>query len=189
MCKKTGSRQPLLFSQEVDKPVIATPELVRGKQSPLWQVADYWGLLSLFPPHDDRPGDFGRVRHLWLPLLAIGFLFFVGCAGMNEDLSPKVPGVILDSGNLRDQEKSWRGMALGGPFGSPIKGKVGDIGRRAVEEAVRKKATMVYLTTDGILRLEAQVLEEDQKSRCALIQERVYQDGTLEREEIKRFCE
>ena len=48
---------------------------------------------------------------------------------------------------------------------------------------------MVYLTTDGFQRLEVQVLEEDQKDRCTLIQERIYQDGTLVREEIKRFCE
>ena len=108
---------------------------------------------------------------------------------MNGDLSPKAPGVTLDTGTLLDQEKSWRGMALCGAFGSPIKGKIGEIGRRAAEEAVRKKMPMVYLTTDGCQRLEAQVLEADQKERCALIQERIYQDGTLAREEIKKFCE
>ena len=108
---------------------------------------------------------------------------------MNGDLSPKVPGVTLDSGILLDQEKTWRGMALGGAFSAPIKGKIGEIGRRAAEEAVRKKTPMVYLTTDGFQRLEAQVLEADQKGGCTLIQERIYQDGTLAREEIKRFCE
>jgi hypothetical protein len=118
-----------------------------------------------------------------------GFLFFIGCAGMEGDLSPKVPGVTLDTGNLLDQEKRWRGMALGGAFSAPIKGKVGEIGRRAAEEAIRKKMPMVYLTTDGLQRLEVQVLEEDQKERCSLVQERIYQDGTLAREEIKKICE
>jgi len=128
-------------------------------------------------------------RLFGLPLLTILFLFLIGCAGLNGDLSPKVPGVTLDSGTLLDQEKTWRGMALCGPFGSPILVKIGEIGRRAAEEAVRKKTTMVYLTTDGVQRLEAQVLEADQKSGCSLIQERIYQDGTLAREEIKKFCE
>ena len=102
-------------------------------------------------------------RLIWLPLLTILSLFFIGCAGLNGDLSPKVPGVTLDSGTLLDQEKTWRGMALCGPFGSPIKGRIGEIGRRAAEEAVSKKTTMVYLTTDGFQRLEAWVMETDKK--------------------------
>jgi hypothetical protein len=133
--------------------------------------------------------DFLRVRHFWLPLLMGVFLFFIGCAGMGGDLSTKVPGVTLDTGTLLDQDKSWRGMALGGAFSAPIKGKVGEIGRRAEEEAIRKKMPMVYLTTDGFQRLEVQVLEEDQKERCSLVQERIYQDGILTREEIKKICE
>jgi hypothetical protein len=178
-----------MVSRKVDKPVTATPDLIRGRQSPLWPGADPWGLLRRFTPRNDRLGDIWQVRCPWLSLLTILFLFFIGCAGMNGDLSSKVPGVTLDTGNLVDQEKTWRGMALCGPFGPPIKGKIGEIGRRAAEEAVRKKTTMVYLTTDGVQRLEAQVLKGDQEDRCHLIQERIYQDGTLAREEIKRFCE
>jgi hypothetical protein len=154
-----------------------------------WKVADYWGLLRRFTPRTDNLADIWRVRHFWLPLFLGTSLFIIGCAGMEGDHSPKGPGVTLDSGNLVDQEKSWRGMALGGAFGSPIKGRIAEIGRRAAEEAVRNKMPMVYLTTDGFQRLEVQVLKEDQKERCALIQERIYQDGTLEREEIKQFCE
>jgi hypothetical protein len=178
-----------MTSQKVDKPVIAAPDLMQGKQSPFWPATDYWGLLRRFTPHNDRIGDIRRVRHLWLPLLTMGFLFFIGCAGLEGDLSRKVPGVTVNTGTLLEQEKSWRGMALGGAFGSPIKGKVDEIGRRAAEEAIRNKMPMVYLTTDGFQRLEVQVLEEDQKERCSLIQERIYQDGALVREEIKRFCE
>jgi hypothetical protein len=179
----------LMTAQKVDKPVTATPDLIRGKQSPSWPASDYWGLLRRFTPRNDRIGDFWRVRHLWLPLLTIGFLFFIGCAGLEGDRSPKVPGLIVNTGTLLDHEKSWRGMALGGAFGSPIKGKVDEIGRRAAKEAIRNKMPMVYLTTDGFQRLEVQVLEEDQKDRCSLIQERIYQDGTLAREEIRRICE
>jgi len=178
-----------MTSQKVDKPVIATPDLMQGKQSPLWPVADYWGLLHRFTPRHKRMGGFWLVRHPWPPLLTIGFLFFIGCAGMEGDLSRKVPGVIVNTGTLLDQEKTWRGMALCGAFSAPIKGKVGEIGRRAAEEAIRKKMPMVYLTTDGFQRLEVQVQEEDQKDRCTLIQERIYQDGTLAREEIKKICE
>ncbi len=133
--------------------------------------------------------SFLRVRHFWRLLLIGAFLFLGACAGMEGNLSPKTPGVTLDTGNLLDQEKNWRGMVLCGPFGSPIKGKVGEIGWRAAEEAVRNKMPMVYLTTDGFQRLEVQVLEKGEKERCSLIQERIYQDGVLVREEIKRFCE
>ena len=187
--QKDGNPRLLMTLKKVDKPVIATPDLMQGKQSPLWPVADYWGLVRRLTPRNDSLGDFLRVRPFWLLLLVGVFLFFIGCAGLEGDLSPKVPGVTLDTGNLLDQEKSWRGMALGGAFSAPIKGKVGEIGRRASEEAIRKKMPMVYLTTDGFQRLEVQVLEEDPKDRCTLIQERIYQDGTLAREEIKQFCE
>ncbi len=142
-----------------------------------------------FIPRPDSLADVRRIRHFWLPLLMGISLFFSGCAGMEGDHSPKGPGVTLDTGNLLDQEKSWRGMALGGAFGAPIKGNVGDIGRRAAEEAIRNKTPMVYLTTDGFQRLEVQVLKEEEKDRCSLVQERVYQDGTLAREEIKKICE
>jgi len=187
--QKDGNPRLLMTSQKVAKPVIATPDLMQGKQSPLWPVADYWGLLRRFTPRNDRMGYFWRVRHLWLPLLMGVSLFLFGCAGMEGERSAKVPGVTLDTGTLLDQEKTWRGMVLCGAFGPPIKGKLSEISRRAAEEAIGKKMPMVYLTTDGFQRLEVQVLEEDQKDRCALIQERIYQDGVLAREEIKQFCE
>jgi hypothetical protein len=183
------SRYLLTFSQRVDKSVITTPDLIRGKQPLLWQVADCRRLLRRFPPRNDRLKEIWRVRHLWFPLLMGVFLLFIGCAGMEGDHSPKAPGVTLDTGNLLDQEKSWRGMALCGPFGSPIKGKVEEIGRRAAEEAIQKKMPMIYLTTDGFQRLEVQILGEDPKDRCTLVQERIYQDGILARETIKKICE
>jgi hypothetical protein len=116
-------------------------------------------------------------------------LLFMGCAGVEGDHSPKVPGVIVDTGTLVDQEKSWRGMVLGGAFSPAIKGKISEISRRAGEEAIRKKMPIVYLSTDGFQRLEVQSLEGEPKDRCPLIRERTYQDGTLVREEVKPVCE
>jgi len=148
----------------------------------------------LLPPDQvrgrhDGSFEFSGGCPFWLLLFTMGFLFFIGCAGLNGDRSAEAPGVTLDTGKLLDQERSWRGMALCGAFSAPVKGKVAEIGRRAAEEAVRKKMPMVYLTTDGWQRLEAQVLEGNRTDRCTLIRERVYQDGTLAREEIKKFCE
>jgi hypothetical protein len=45
-----------MVSQKVEKPVIATPDLIRGKQSPIWQ--EYWGLLRRFTPRNDELGEF-----------------------------------------------------------------------------------------------------------------------------------
>ena len=116
-------------------------------------------------------------------------LFFTGCAGLEGDHSPKVPGLSVDTGTLVDQEKSWRGMVLGGAFSPAIKGKISEISRRAAGEAIREKMPVVYLTTDGFQRLEVQVLSGEPQKGCPLIQERVYQDGTLVREEVKAVCE
>jgi hypothetical protein len=178
-----------MTSQKVKKYVPATPDLIRGEQSPPWKAADYWGLLRCFTPPHDRPGDLLRVRPFWLPLLLGGFLFFIGCAGLEGDHSPKAPGLIVNTGTLLDQEKTWRGMVLCGAFGPPITGRISEISQRAAEETMRKKMPVVYLTADGFQRLEVRGLKGDQGDRCHLIQERTYQDGILVREEIKRFCE
>jgi hypothetical protein len=45
-----------MVSQKVEKSVIAS----EAKQSPSWQLADYWGLLRRFTPRNDRLGDFLR---------------------------------------------------------------------------------------------------------------------------------
>ena len=178
-----------MTAQEVDNPVVATPDLIPGKQSPLCPFADYWGLLRRFTPRNDGFWGFWRVRPLWLPLLMGVCLFFVGCAGMEGERSSKLPGVTLDTGTLQDQEKIWRGMVLGGAFSPPVKGRLSDISRQAAEDAVRKRRCIVYLTTDGYQRLEIQTLGEDEKAGCHLLRERAYQDGTLVREEVKRVCE
>jgi hypothetical protein len=116
-------------------------------------------------------------------------LLFMGCAGLEGDHSPKVPGLSVDTGTLVDEEKSWRGMILGGAFSPAIKGKISEISRRAAGEAIRKKMPIVYLSTDGFQRLEVQVLNGEPQKGCPLIQERTYQDGTLVREEVKAVCE
>jgi hypothetical protein len=47
---------------EVETPVIATPGSIRGKQSPLWQLSDKWGLLRRHAlgvtPRNDSPDEF-----------------------------------------------------------------------------------------------------------------------------------
>jgi hypothetical protein len=53
-----------MVSQKVEKTDIATPDLIRGTQSPPWPGADYWGLLRRFPPRNDSLGDFLRGYHL-----------------------------------------------------------------------------------------------------------------------------
>jgi hypothetical protein len=45
-----------MCSQKVEKPVIATPDLIRGKQAPPVQLVDYWGLLRRFTPRNDSLG-------------------------------------------------------------------------------------------------------------------------------------
>jgi hypothetical protein len=49
-----------MFSKKVEKTSIATPDLMRGKQSPSWQVDYFWGLLRRFTPRNDGLGDFLR---------------------------------------------------------------------------------------------------------------------------------
>ena len=124
----------------------------------------------------------GLLGAAWL-ILGIG-----SCATLDEGPTDKTPGVRVDTGTLADREATWRGMVLGGPFSAPVKGRVPDIRRRAVQEALEKKLPMVYLTTDGLLRLEILTWEEAEGSKCLLIRERIFQKGQLVREEVNRHC-
>lgn len=111
-----------------------------------------------------------------------------GCATLGEDLGPAEPGIVLDTGAFTDRETQWRGMALGGPFQSPVSGNILEISRRAGPETIRRQIPVVYLSLDGRQRLEAVWLFKEKEGTCHRVRERLFQDGQLVREEVKKVC-
>jgi hypothetical protein len=50
----------MMVPQKVEKPVKATPDLIREKQFPPWELADSWILLLRLALYNDRVGEFLR---------------------------------------------------------------------------------------------------------------------------------
>jgi hypothetical protein len=127
----------------------------------------------------------GRFRVLAGCLLLLGA---VGCAALDEERAVPEPGVLLNTGTFIDRETQWRGMVLGGPFASPVSGNLQEVSHRAGQETIRNQMPVIYLSLDGRLRLEAVWLEKEKNGLCHLVRERLYQDGQLVREEVKKVC-
>jgi hypothetical protein len=126
----------------------------------------------------------GRLMALvWFLLLLAG-----GCATLDEGPDVADPGVILDTGAYTDRETQWRGMVLGGPFQAPVTGKMLEISRRAGQETISRQMPIVYLSLDGRQRLEAVWLGKGKDDPCHLVRERLFQDGQMVREEVKKVC-
>jgi hypothetical protein len=55
----------MIISQKVPQNVIATPDLIRGKQSHHQEPIEIMRLLRLFIPRNDRPLHFLRDHQRW----------------------------------------------------------------------------------------------------------------------------
>ncbi|MFN3535227.1 MAG: hypothetical protein ACK4WB_07550, partial [Desulfatiglandales bacterium] len=60
---------------------------------------------------------------------------------------------------------------------------------RAAREAASSGRPVVYESQDGWQRVEAQPLSYNQQTKCHKVQEKIYQDGRLVKDEIKEICE
>jgi hypothetical protein len=123
-------------------------------------------------------------------LLGVGCLLLLagGCATLDVEPDKADPGVILDTGAYTDRETQWRGMVLGGPFQAPVTGRLLEISRRAGQETISRQMPVVYLSLDGRQRLEAVWLGKGKDDPCHLVRERLFQDGQMVREEVKKVC-
>ena len=114
-------------------------------------------------------------------------LFLQGCGG---DSSLRKTPEPVEKETLIERESSWRGGVIGAVLGNPFKGKISDVSRRALLEGAKENKPMVFLSIDGIQRIEVYPLEADSENKpsCRRIKVRSYQNGKLIREEIKESC-
>jgi hypothetical protein len=133
--------------------------------------------------HDNCQKKMRLLVMVWCLLLLAG-----GCATLEEEPDISTPGILLETGAFSDRETQWRGMVLGGPFQAPVTGKILEISRRAGQETISRQMPIVYLSLDGRQRLEAVWLGKGKDGPCPLVRERLFQDGQMVREEVKKVC-
>jgi outer membrane lipoprotein SlyB len=100
-------------------------------------------------------------------------------------------GAILGgvAGALLDHKNPWRGGIIGGALGAVAGATITDISMRASREAAATEKPVEYRTEDGRGVYRAEPLEYNEQTKCRKIQERVWEDGKLVKDNIKEVCE
>ena len=94
-----------------------------------------------------------------------------------------VAGALLNSRN------PWQGGVWGAVLGAIAGATLTDISMRASEEAANHNKPVEYRTTDGRGVYQAYPLDYNEQTKCHKVQEKVWEDGRLIKDEIKEVCE
>ncbi|MGH7322794.1 MAG: YMGG-like glycine zipper-containing protein [Candidatus Rokuibacteriota bacterium] len=98
-------------------------------------------------------------------------------------------GAVLGggAGALIDKDNRWRGAIIGAALGGLVGGTLTEISSRAARDAVSYNQPVAYQTPDGWQRVEASPQGITPRG-CRQVQERIYQNGQLVREQIREVC-
>jgi hypothetical protein len=91
------------------------------------------------------------------------------------------------AGALIDQNNRWRGAVLGAALGAVLGGTLTEISARASREAAAEGRPVSYRSEDGWQRVDA-IPQGRSGSGCQQVNERVYQNGQLVREQVREVC-
>lgn len=93
------------------------------------------------------------------------------------------------AGALLDHRNPWRGGVIGGALGAVAGATIADIQLQASREAYESGRPVEYRTEDGRGVYRADPISEDEHTKCKKIQERVWEDGRLVKDQVKEICE
>ena len=91
------------------------------------------------------------------------------------------------AGALIDKNNRWRGAVIGAALGAVLGGSLTEISARASREAAQQNQPVTYQSTDGWHRVEAYP-QGPAATGCRQVQERIYQNGQLVREQLREVC-
>lgn len=128
-----------------------------------------------------------KIITLLLVLSLLGPVF--GCteyqaqgAGTGEVLGG-LTGAVIDNRN------PWRGGVIGAALGGVAGATIADISMRASRETASSGKPVEYRTEDGRSVYRAIPVETDERTKCKKVQERVWEDGNLVKDQIREVCE
>ena len=93
------------------------------------------------------------------------------------------------AGALLNHRNPWQGGVWGAALGAIAGATLADISMKASQEAAMQNKPVEYRTTDGRGVYQAYPLGIDQQTKCHKVQERVWEDGRLIKDQIKEICE
>jgi len=100
-------------------------------------------------------------------------------------------GAVLGgiAGALIDSRNPWRGGVIGGALGAVAGATITDISMRASREAAVSGRPVEYRTEDGRGVYQAEPLEYNAQTKCRKVQEKVWEDGRLVKDQVREVCE
>jgi len=93
------------------------------------------------------------------------------------------------AGALLDRKNPWRGGVVGAAIGALAGATLTDISMRASKEAAASGSPVEYRTEDGRGVYRADPIDYNAKTNCHKVQERVWEEGKLVKDQIKEVCE
>lgn len=90
---------------------------------------------------------------------------------------------------MLDRKNSWRGFLIGATLGALAGATLTDVSMQASREAAESGRPVEYRTTDGRGVYRADPVEYNVATKCHKVQERVWEDGKLIKDEVKEVCE
>ncbi len=94
-----------------------------------------------------------------------------------------VAGAILTNNN------KWKGGVIGGVIGAIAGATIAEISKRGAIEAAQTNQPVRYTTEDGKAVYEAKPVGYDAKTKCHKVQEKIYENGKLVKDQVKEVCE
>lgn len=122
---------------------------------------------------------------LVLSLLSLTF----GCTPYHSQGAGAGAAVGGITGAILDHRNPWRGGVIGGLLGAILGATLADVSVQASREAAMQNRPVEYQTEDGRGVYRADPLGHDEKTRCKKVQERVWEDGRLIKNQIREICE
>jgi hypothetical protein len=122
------------------------------------------------------------------PLLLIILFVLISFFSCSTETTLKGTPAPVPGMKLEDKERTWRGGAIGAALGNPVEGKITDILTRAAREGARDNAPLVYVSLDGVQRVEIHPAKGGSKDNCRLLRVQVYQEGALYRDTLEEVC-
>lgn len=93
------------------------------------------------------------------------------------------------SGALIDHRNPWRGGVIGGALGAIMGATLADVSYQASREAATHNRPVEYRTENGRGYYRAEPAGYDERTRCKKVNERVWEDGRLVKDQIREVCE
>lgn len=134
----------------------------------------------------NRAGTYRVMSQLVLILLMLGLAF--GCTPYHSQGAASGAAVGGVSGAILDHKNPWRGGVIGGILGAILGATIADISVQASREAAMSNRPVEYRTANGHGVYRADPLGYNEKTKCKKIQERIWEDGRLVKDEIREVC-